>query len=168
MKKTLTLILTFALALCLSGPAAAGKKKPKGPKPYKSEEVTITLGHSILHGASGSVVGVTGQEFINNCAIPSSNGFDAYVWEVPDEYKNIDANISSFGSGGPAGYDLDIVLFDESCAIIFASQSDNADEATVMFKGTAFILIYNFGAADSPVGGGAQGTARFELKPYSR
>jgi hypothetical protein len=166
MKKTLTLLLTVALAASLSGPAAAAKKK-KGPKPYKSEEVTIQLGHTVQYGNSGTVVGITGQEFINSCAIPNSNGVDAYVWEVPESYKNVDATITAFGSGGTAGYDLDIFLFNESCEVTFASQTTSSDETAIMAKGTAFILIHNFGSPSSPVGGGDPATARFELKPYS-
>ena len=167
MKRTLALLLTIAVAATLSGPASAAKKKPKGPKPYKSEEVTIQLGHSVHYGNSGTIVALTAQEFMNSCAIPNTNGIDAYVWEVPADYKNVDAMISAFGSGGSAGYDLDIFLFDDSCQITFASQNTSADEVTMMAKGTAYILIYNFGAPASPAGGSDPVKARFELKPYS-
>jgi hypothetical protein len=167
MKKTLALLLTLAVAATLSGSALAAKKKSKGPKPYKSDEVTIQIGHSVLYGYSGTFVGITAQEFVNTCALPTTNGFDAYVWEVPADYKNAQAMISAFGSGGTAGYDLDIVMFDEGCATTFVSQSTSADEITVMPKGTAYILVYNFGAAASPAGGSDTVTAHFELEPYS-
>ena len=167
MKKTLALLLTLAVAASIASPATAAKKKPKGPKPYKSEEVTIQLGHSVQYGNSGTVVGLTAQEFINSCAIPNTNGIDAYVWPVPDAYKDTDALITAYGSGGSAGYDLDLFLFDDSCGVTLASQSTSADETNVMFKGTAYILIHNFGAPASPVGGSDPATARFELKPYS-
>lgn len=166
MKKTLALLLTLAVAASLAGPASAGKK-PKGPKPYKSEEVTIQLGHSVLYGTSGTIAGVTAQEFMNSCSIPASNGLDAYVWEVPEDYKNIDSVITSFGAGGAAGYDLDIFLFDDSCAVTLASQGTTPDESTVVAAGTAYILIYNFGTSSIPVGGSDAVTARFELKPGS-
>lgn len=166
MKRTLAIALALVVAASLASPATAGKKK-KGPKPYKSEEVTIQLGHSILYGNSGEVIGITAQEFINSCAIPTTNGFDAYVWEVPAEYKNVEALISAFGAGGTAGYDLDILLFDDACEVSFASQSESPDETTVMAKGTAYILVYNFGAAGVPVGGSDAVTAHFELKPYT-
>ena len=167
MKKTAVLLMTLILAASLAGTASAGKKKSKGPKPYKSEEVTIQFGHTVSYGNSGTLVGVTPQEFINSCAIPASNGLDAYVWEVPDDYKNVDALITAFGAGGTAGYDLDIFLFDDACGVTLASQSTSVDETTVMTKGTAYILIHNFGAADSPAGGSDPVTAHFELKPYT-
>jgi hypothetical protein len=166
MKKTLALLLTLVLAASIGGSAVAAKKKPKGPKPYKSEEVTIRVAHTVQYGNSGTIVGVTGQEFLNRCAIPNSNGVDAYVWEVPEDYRNVDAAISAIGSGaGPEGYDLDLFLFDESCGITLASQSTSSDESSFMAKGTAYILIYNFGSPSSPGGGGGSVNAHFELKP---
>lgn len=169
MKKTTALLLTtVTLAASLGAPAAAAKKKAKGPKPYKSEEVTIQLGHTVSYGNSGTIVGLTGQEFLNTCAIPNTNGVDAYVWPVPEAYENVDASIAAIGSGGTAGYDLDLFLFDESCKITLASQSSSPDETTIMAKGTAYILVYNFGTPSTPVGGSDPVTAHFELKPYSR
>src|SRR5687768_5443575 len=123
MKKTLALLLTMAVVASLAGTATAAKKKPKGPKPYKSEEVTIQLGHSAWYSSAGTVVGLTAQEFINDCALPRTNGVDAYVWPVPDDYKNVDATITAIGAGGPGGYDLDMFLFDDSCGITMASQT---------------------------------------------
>ena len=165
MKKTLALLLTLAVAASLASPALAGKKKSKGPKPFKSEEVTIQFGHSSLYATSGEFVGITGQEFMKTCAIPASNGVDAFVWEVPAEYKNIDSIITAFGAGGAAGYDLDIFLFDDACQVTLPSQSTSPDETTVMAAGTAYILIYNFGTSSTPVGGSDAVTAHFELKP---
>ena len=165
MKKLLALLVTLVLAASIAGPAAAAKKK-KGPKPFKSEEVSIELGHTAAYGTSGTILGVTAQEFMNSCAIPQTNGLDAYVWETPADYKNLQASITAKGSGSSPGYDLDIVFFDASCKLTFASQSTSSDESAVMPKGTAFILIYNFGSPDVPVGGSGPATARFELKPY--
>jgi hypothetical protein len=166
MRKTLALLMTIALAASIAGPATAGKKK-KGPKPYKSEEVTIQIGHSVLYGTAGTLVSITGQEFMNACSLPTTNGIDAYVWEVPEDYKNVDALVSAFGAGGSAGYDLDIFLFDDACGITMASQNTTTDETTVMTKGTAYILVYNFGTSSTPVGGSDPVTAHIELKPYS-
>ena len=168
MRRILALLMIIAVAASAAGPASAAKKKPTGPKPYKSEEVTLQYGHTVQYGNTQTVVGVTPQEFINTCALPSTNGLDAYVWEVPEAYKNIDAAITAFGSGGTLGYDLDIFLFDEHCAITFASESTIPDESTVVPKGTAYILIHNFGWPSSPYGGGSDAvTAYFELKPHS-
>jgi len=168
MKKMLALLLTCVVAASLAAPASAGKKKSKGPKPYKSEEVTIELGHSVLYTTTGEVVGITAQEFINSCAIPSTNGVDAYVWEVPDAYKKVDALVTAVGSGGSAGYDLDILLFDETCEITQASQNTTVDESAAIAKGaTTYILVYNFGTSSTPVGGSDAATAHIELKPYS-
>lgn len=168
MKKPLALLLALTVAASIAGPASAGKKKAKGPKPFKSEEVSIQLGHSVMYGNAGTPVGITAQEFMNNCGLPTTNGFDAYVWEIPAEYKSVDALVTGIGSGGSAGYDIDFFLFDDACKITLASQSTSADEVNVMSKGTAsYILLYNFGAAASPAGGSDPITAHFELKPYT-
>ena len=79
-KNILVAILLLGLLAALSAPASAGKKKLK---PYKSETITIAAGHPAFYSTSGTLLTVTAQEFLQTCAIPSSNGLDAYVFEVP-------------------------------------------------------------------------------------
>ncbi|HVF53088.1 MAG TPA: hypothetical protein VNC78_05710 [Actinomycetota bacterium] len=155
-------VLALALSLVASPAMAGGKKKakPKGPAPWTSPDVTLVAPHPVLYGQSGTVVGVTAQEFINTCAIPSSNGVDAYVFEVPADYKGLQATVKAIGVGGPAGYDLDIYLFDESCGVTFAYNAANTDETGTTTTDTAFILIHNY-AADPVL------TAHVELEPYT-
>lgn len=164
MKKTTVVLLALALSASLLGPAEAGKKKKI--KPYVSESVTIQLAHSAQYGNSGTVATVTGQEFINTCAIPNSNGFDSYVFEVPAAWQKAEASLEAIGdSATTVAYDLDLFTFDASCAITLAAQGTGGDETTVMPKGTAYILIHNFGSA-TDAGGGDPVTAHIELKPY--
>ncbi len=152
------LIATLALALVAgSGSAAVAGKKKKGPKPYKSETVSIATGHTVLNSASGSVLSVTAQEFMARCALPDSNGLDAYVFEVPKEYQSITSAIQATGAGAPVPHDLDIYLFDSSCAITVAFNTETADESGLLPVGTAFILIHNY--QPGPV------DAAFTLKP---
>ncbi len=164
MRKLTVFLLILCLAAIAASPASAAKKK-KGPKPYTSEEVSIAAGHAAFYGTSGTLLSVTAQEFINTCAIPGSNGVDAYVFEVPADYQGIDSAISAFGSGSTTGHDLDIYLADESCAITMAWNSTNVDETGIVPKGTAYILLHSFGTGASPAGGGDTVTAHFELKP---
>lgn len=157
MKKILVLGLVVALCAALTAPATA-KKKKKGPKPYKSEEVTIAVGHPAFNGNSGTIVGVTGQEFIQTCAIPGSNGFDAYVFEVPKQYRTINSAISAKGSTtSPIEYDLDVYLFNDECEQIQALNNEGTDESGVLMKGGRYILIHNYEPGDL--------TASFTLKP---
>jgi hypothetical protein len=132
-----------ALVATLAGPAAA-KKKKKQPKPYTSEVVSIQLAHPVFNGQSETVVGVTAQEFIQSCAIPGSNGLDAYVWEVPAEYQKIESTIVATGSDPAIDYDLDIYLFDAECNLTAPFNTESADEYGALLKDTAFILVHNY------------------------
>ena len=156
-KKLLIIGLVLALTAALAGPSVA-KKKKKGPKPYTSEEVTVQLGHPVFYGASGTVVGVTPQEFIRSCALPSSNGLDAYVFEVPKDYQKIQASIEATGSAEGIEHDIDIYLFDSSCTSTGAFNAAGTDESGVIAAGTAFILLHNYT--------GGPTTMQFTLKPY--
>lgn len=147
-KKLLIIALVLALTAALVGPVAAGKKKKKkskGPKPYVSETVTLAIGHPVFHSASGSLVGVTPQEFLQSCAIPSSNGLDAYVFEVPEDYLKIDSIIRAVGDSTPAVlYDLDIYMFDKDCNETLFFNSVGTDETGIKPAGTTFAVIHNY------------------------
>jgi len=155
-KKFIAAFLVLGLLVAFSGPAVA--KKKKGPKPFTSEEATINVGHPVFYSTAGTPASFTAQEFLNSCAIPQSNGADAYVYEVPADYQNITASIQAFGSEGTqVAYDLDIFLYDASCAQVGVFNSTSADEGGVTPKGTAFVLLYNY--TGDPV------TVHYELKP---
>lgn len=157
-KKLLILGLVLALAAALAAPATAAKKK--GPKPFKSEVISAAVGHPVFFSASGTVVGVTSQEFINRCALPTSNGLDAAVFEVPADYQKITSQIEATGVGAtdsavPA--DVDIYLFDSSCASVGAFNSVGTSESGVLAAGTAFVLLHNYTGGPTDL--------QFTLKP---
>ena len=156
-KKVIAAILVLGLFVAFSGPAVA--KKKKGPKPYTSEEATINVGHPFLVGYTGTLVGVTPQEFLNTCAIPQSNGFDAYVFEIPADYASLSsASILAVGSyGAQVPYDLDLFLFDSNCASTGMFQATGTDESGVITSPTAFALVHNY--TGDPV------SVHIELKP---
>ena len=158
-RKLLILGLVIALAAAIAAPAAA--KKKKGPKPYKSEIVTVEIGHPMFHGNSGSLVGITPQEFLNTCAIPGTNGIDAYVFEVPAEYQKIQSQIEASGVGttdGALPADIDIYLFDEACAFHGVFNNAGTDESGVLAAGTKYVLLHNYTGGPTDLG--------FTLKPY--
>ncbi|HJR45063.1 MAG TPA: hypothetical protein VJ927_05610 [Actinomycetota bacterium] len=158
-KRLLIIGLVLALAAALAVPASA--KKKKGPKPYKSETVTVEFGHPVFNGYSGTLVGVTPQEFLNTCAIPSSNGLDAWVFEVPAEYQKIQSLIEASGVGTTDGAllaDIDIYLFDDACAAHGLFNNPGTDESGVLAPGTAYIVLHNYVGGPTDLG--------FTLKPY--
>jgi hypothetical protein len=143
MKRVLTLGLVLAMAVMVQ-PAFAGKRKPK-VKPYKSEEVTIALSHPVFYGQTGAVNTATAKDFENSCAIPASNGVDAYVFEVPAEYQSISATVKAIGTAAtPAGYDLDIYMYDKDCKVKLAANAEGTDEYGVMPPGIAYVLVQNY------------------------
>ena len=156
-KKLLILGLVLSLAAAFAAPAAA---KKKGPKPFKSETITVQVGHPVFNGYSGTVVGVTPQEFINTCSLPTTNGLDAAVFEVPADYQNITSQIEATGVGTtddavPA--DVDIYLFDESCAPHGQFNVAGTSEAGVLAAGTAYVLLHNYTGGPTDL--------QFTLKP---
>ena len=141
MRKLIAVAAALAIVVAPSA-AFAGKKKPK---PYTSETVTIAVGHPVFSSASGTVVAATAQEFMARCAIPASNGFDAYVFEVPAEYQKIEANLEVTGAPGlPYAYDIDVYTYDSSCASNSIQNSPGTDQSGFLFKGTAYILVHNY------------------------
>jgi hypothetical protein len=158
MKRVVTLVLVFGLVLMVH--PALGKKKPK-VKPYKSEEVSVGLAHPVFFGQTGAVNTITAKEFENTCAVPSSNGVDAYVFEVPAPYQTITATVAAIGSGAqtPAGYDLDIYMYDKDCKVTTAANAEGTDENGIMPAGTAWLLVQNYL-------GEPQTSFHIELAPY--
>ena len=147
MRKLIAVAAAFALIVAPST-ALAGKKKPK---PYTSDTVTIQMGHPVLNSTTGSVAAVTAAEFMGRCAVPASNGLDAYVFEVPKEYQSLEATLEAKGTPGlPYAYDIDVYLYDSSCALISAQNSAGTDQSGFLMKGTAFVLVHNYepGPAD--------------------
>ena len=135
-------VLGVIMALGLMTPAAHAAKKPK---PYKSEDVSVAIAHPIEWGATGSVNSITAKEFEQTCAIPSSNGVDGYVFEVPKQFVKTDASIEAKGTpGGPAGYDLDIYLYDANCQPTLAFNATGTDEAGLIPKGTPWVFVHNY------------------------
>jgi hypothetical protein len=142
-KRTLALVLVLLVAAMVH-PAMAGKKKPK-VKPYKSEPGTIAVAHPVFYDATGSVNSVTAKEFENTCAIPATNGVDAYVFEVPAAYQSITATVKAIGAAQtPAAYDLDVYMYDKDCAQTAKSNNTGTDESGVMPAGIAWILVDNY------------------------
>lgn len=162
LKKILVPILVIGLVAGSMMPATAGKKKKKKPKPYKSEEGMIVAPHTLLFSATGEVNSVTAREFENRCAIPATNGLDAYVYEVPPEYQKIAAKITAKGNSN-IGHDFYIFFYDKDCVrnpmsvSASAAIAEKVDAEGVMPKGTAWVLIADFCCDPA--------TLHYELKP---
>ncbi len=158
LKKIMIAAVAASLVVAPVGAGALAKGKKKGPKPYVSPEITIRTGHPAFHGQSGTLLTVTAQEFIRRCAVPASNGADAAVYEVPADYKGLQAPIKAIGTGASVQpHDLDIYLFDDTCTETAYFNPVGTDEVGFLTPDTAFILLHNY--EPGPV------TTHFELTP---
>jgi hypothetical protein len=158
MKRSILVLLILALLLP-TGALAAKKGNKKAPKPWTSEQGTIAVAHPVFYSTAGDVVSLTIQEFKNSCAMPTSQGFDAFVVEVPAAYQKIAATATATGSSvGAGGYDLDMFFFDAECALLSVSQGSGTDEVGFMPAGTSWIGVGNY-LADPNV------SVQVELKP---
>lgn len=155
MKKFLIVALVLGLSVSLLGPASAGKKK-KAPKPFVAE-FTVEVGHPVFNGQSeGNVLALTAQEFFASCSVPSSNGFDGFVVEVPEDFRTVAASVTASGTSvtdaaSPA--DMDMYFFDEACEPTGLSNAAGTDEFGGFLPGTAFIFVHNYtgGPTDAKV-----------------
>ena len=155
MKKMIAVAAALALVVAPSS-ALAGKKK--GPKPYTSDTASIATGHPVLSSASGSLVSITGQEFLNTCGIPATNGLDGYVFEIPAEYQAINSSVEVTGVTPAADlYDVDLYAFDADCVQKQALNTAGTDESGSLLAGTAYVFIHNYNPGPLDV--------QFTLKP---
>ena len=160
MVKKLFACLLIGLLVFPAGDALAGKKKKA--KPYVSESGTIQIPHAVFYGNSGTPVNITIKELEARCAVPTTQGLDAYIFEVPAEWQKVDALISAKGENGV--YDLDMFFFDSSCAILGASQAVGTDEDGYLPKGTVWVAVHNYFAHDSPAPADMNVSAHIEIK----
>ena len=158
-RKALVVAIAMLVVVALIGPATAGKKK--GPKPYKSEEGIIAAPHTLLFASTGELNSVTANEFEARCAIPVTNGLDAYVYEVPKEYQKIEAKIAARAKSMVA-HDLYAFFYKADCtlqpySLQAAGTVHQSDVEGLMPAGTAWVLIADFA--------GDPATVWYELKP---
>ncbi len=157
--KYMVVALVLALVASLAAPALAGKKKPK---PYTSPDGVIALAHTMLYSSTGEVNSVTAREFQARCAVPATNGLDAFVYEVPAAYQKIQSNITATADSS-VGHDLYAFFYDKTCKLLPTSVTAGAvvgeknDAEGIMPAGVSWVLLANF-AGDPAV-------VRFELKP---
>lgn len=145
LKKILISAVAASLVVAPVGAGALAKGKKKAPKPYVSEEITIEMGHPAFHGNSGTLLTVTAQEFIRTCAIPTTNGVDAAVYEIPADYRGVAATIKAIGTGASVQpHDLDIYLYDESCTEAGFYNATGTDEIGILTPEAAFVVLHNY------------------------
>jgi hypothetical protein len=160
-KNVIVAILLLGLLAALANPATGARRKKKRVKPYKSETVTIAAGHPVFHGASaGNLASATAQEFFQSCAVPQSNGLDAWVFTVPKAYTKLVAAVDAKAtSATPVPIDMDLYFYNKACDEVgFANSEAPGGESGIFPKGTAYVLMHPYT--------GVEVDGSITLKPY--
>lgn len=147
MRKSFIVGLIAALliaALAVPG-SAAGKKKKKKKKPAP-QTITFTEEGSLLAPAPTSLVlfGITDGEFlvVNGCAsMPTTQGHDAWVVEIPAEFSNGTAQLEVKGADATGAYDLDVYFYDYGCALMEPYLTDGVDPAGPINGGAKWAIV---------------------------
>lgn len=154
MKKSLIVTLAAALALgAVAAPSAVAGKKKKKKK--KSAPVTRTFEESGTIAAPAvtglAIGGLTTAEFVvvNECAsLPTSQGFDGHVVEIPVGFRMGTAELEILGSSAGT-YDLDAYFYDGGCGLMEPYMRDGADPTGPIPLGAAWVAVELFVGANT-------------------
>ena len=144
MRKPLIAVLTATLLVGAIGlPAEAAKRKKKKPA---TQTITFTEEGSLRAPAPTSLVlfGLTDGEFIvaNECgAMPTTQGHDAWITEIPGEYSDGNATLEVKGADATGAYDLDVYFYDAGCALMEPYLTDGADPAGAINAGAKWSVV---------------------------
>lgn len=142
MRRLTALALVLGLVGAMTAaPALAGKKKK--PISFEASGSFAVANPGSLEGAS-----ITGNEFVETCAIPATQGVDGFVVELSDEISNVMANVLVAGGDATGIYDLDMYFFTADCAPVGAASTPDSDEIGAFPAGTKYVLVNAFWGAE--------------------
>lgn len=144
MRRVLVLVLALSLVTgAMLAPATAKKKKKKKFVPVTFEAsgtITVMNPTDYLVGEAS----ITKNEFLANCALPASQGLDAYVVELSEEISKVPAQVGVRGSDAGVGHDLDMYFYSAECAPTGSASTETADEIGVFPAGTKWVVVSAF------------------------
>ena len=140
MRKVLVLVLACGLlAGAMLAPEASAKRKKKKTPPITFEASgSFTLSNP---GDAEAEASVTKNEFLQTCAIPGSQGLDAYVVELSEEISKVSAQVNLSGSDAAGIYDLDMYYYGPDCAPTGSASTAEPEEVGVFPVGTKWIVV---------------------------
>lgn len=157
MKKAVVFLLASILVVGLvGGPAIAGKKKKKKKPPVPPAPVTQTITFeeegttrvpAFTNAAGG---GITEIEFtvINSCgSMPSTQGHDGHVVELPEAYRDGNATINVTGSDATGLYDYNVYLYDTECNLMEPYIEEGSDASGTIPAGAQWAVVDMVGGA---------------------
>ncbi len=149
MKKLVVFVLASLLVgAVVGGPASAGKKKKKPKPPAAPVTQTITFEEegttkvpAVTNKAGG---GITELEFViaNECgSMPSTQGHDGHVVELPEQYRDGKATLTVAGSDATGQYDYNVYLYDSECGLMEPYIEEGADASGAIPAGAQWAVV---------------------------
>ena len=152
MKKLFAMLIAATLVLgVLAGPSAFAGKKKKKPA---TRTVTLEESGSMLVPAPTSIAlfGITEGEFVSTCAMPASQGVDAWVLELPDDFRLGTAQIEVVGADVTGAHDIDVYFYDSGCGLMVDySLTGGPDESGSIAPGAAWVVVDLFVGANATI-----------------
>ena len=149
MKKLVVFLLASLLVTAVvAGPASAGKKKKKPKPPPAPVTQTITFEEEgtakvpVLTNKVGG--GVTELEFVikNECAsLPTTQGHDGHVLELPEQYRDGNATLTLTGTDTTGQYDYNVYLYDADCNLLEPYIEEGADATGAIPAGAQWAVV---------------------------
>ena len=139
MRRATVLVLACSLLTgAVFAPAASAKKNRKPPPVTFETSGAFELSNP---GDAEADASVTKSEFLQTCALPASQGLDAFVVELSDEISKVTAQVTLSGSDAADIYDLDMYYYGADCAPIGSASTAEPEEASVFPVGTRWIVV---------------------------
>lgn len=140
--------IVVALIACLTAgafaaPAVAGKKKKKPAK--FSVEGAFDIGNPADYMLNA---GLVRNELELTCAIPTSQGTDGFVFELPAALQKVHSDASLTGQDATGGPDMDMYFYDEACASTGEVATPELDEYGIVPAGTKYVVVSAWMGAD--------------------
>lgn len=142
----MTIALASLLVVGLIGAPSASAKKKKKKKTPVTKTITFEESGTMAGPAPSSLLvgGVTEAEFtiVNSCAsLPSSQGVDGYVVELPEDFRSGTATLEVLGSDASGAYDLDVYFYDAGCGLMEPYMTDGADPSGAIPAGATWAVV---------------------------
>ena len=130
------------------------RAQPQGEILYDAEGVIQQENPALGLSGEAAGLGVTYSEFSQECGVPElSQGFDGYVFELPQEVVGREQVTIAAKDGGPnPRYDLDAYFFAADCTELDPDLATiESDEFGNLPLGTKWVLAQLYTGADVPV-----------------
>lgn len=136
MRRTIVSVLVLGLLAGASvGPAGAKKRKPAPPVTFEASG-SIAVADVVDAWVVNGPTSVTIREFTARCAVPLTQGFDAYVVELSDAISKVPADVTLTWTEPVAIANLRMIFTNEECM-----QTGRGSQEGTFPAGTKYVIV---------------------------